>query len=105
MKQSEMINEVIRMAERLDDEIKSKIPENLLDNEYVPYVIVELAPGLGAVLVKYCNTVVWSSENDCFEEYETAEAFESMLRGVISQCAMFMATGVAHFTAKQIFGA
>ncbi len=98
-----MLAAVIKAAEEIDNEIKDKLDESLLAHEYVPYVIVETAPSMDAVLVKYCNTVVWSSENDSFDDYETHAEFRDMLRSEICLCAKFMALAVEHLPAEAIF--
>lgn len=98
-----MLTAVCNAAESIDDEIKNKLTDELLSHEYVPYVTVDVAPSMGAVLVKYCNSVVWSSENDSFDEYESAEEFKDMLRSEICLCAKFMALAVEHLTAEAIF--
>jgi hypothetical protein len=103
MKFNEMMITVSDIVRKLDDEIKAKIPEAMLDHEYVPYVTFECCPTMDAILVKYCNSIFWSSANDTFEEYETDGEFEDMLRSELCLCAKFMALGVDHLTATIIF--
>ena len=104
MKFNEMLIAVTEVAEQIDYQIKEKLDESLSSHEYVPYVTVESAPSMGAVLVKYCNSVVWSSENDSFEDYDTIADFRDMLRSEIALCAKFMALAIEHLSAEAIFG-